>query len=240
MMTNENSCPILTYHSLDSSGSVISTAPEKFRLQMRNLFDASFTVIKLRDLVGRIHENRELPEKSVAITFDDGFQSVYDVALPVLKDYGYPATVFLVTSFCGKNNRWFGLPDSIPSFDLLTWNQISKMREEQIEFGVHTATHPDLTKLGASQMTDEIIGARQMLQEQTGERSGEIEFLCSLFDANGFRNLQFRCSFFTTHRYVLFLQQRPLLQDRDSFLRSIRWTTQIAAWFQEDDHRQLT
>jgi peptidoglycan/xylan/chitin deacetylase (PgdA/CDA1 family) len=173
-MTTNESIPILTYHSLDSSGSVISTAPEKFRLQMRNLSDASFTVIKLRDLVTRIRENRELPEKSVAITFDDGFQSVYDVALPVLKDYGYPATVFLVTSFCGKNNRWYGQPDSIPSFDLLTWNQISKMREEQIEFGVHTATHPDLTKLAGSQMSDEIVGARQMLQEQTGE--SEVAF----------------------------------------------------------------
>ena len=166
--------PILTYHSLDSSGSVISTSPEKFRRQMKNLSDASFKVVKLRDLVTRIRENRELPAKSVAITFDDGFQSVYDVALPVLKDYGYPATVFLVTSFCGKNNRWKGQPDNIPSFNLLPWNQIANMKDQGIEFGVHTATHPDLTKLTGSQVSEEIIGARQVLQEQTGER--EIAF----------------------------------------------------------------
>lgn len=174
MTTNEIGFPILTYHSLDSSGSVISTAPEKFRLQMKNLSDASVTVIKLHELVARIREKRELPAKSVAITFDDGFQSVYDVALPVLKDYGYPATVFLVTSFCGKNNRWSGQPDRIPSFDLLTWNQISKMKDHQIEFGVHTATHPDVTKLTASQVFEEIVGARQTLEDHTGER--EIPF----------------------------------------------------------------
>jgi peptidoglycan/xylan/chitin deacetylase (PgdA/CDA1 family) len=173
-MTRNDSIPILTYHSLDSSGSVISTSPEKFRRQMKNLFDASFHVVKLRDLVSRIRENRQLPAKSVAITFDDGFQSVYDVAFPVLKDYGYPATVFLVTSFCGKNNRWNGQPNTIPSFDLLTWDQISKMKDQQIEFGVHTATHPDLTKLTGSQVSEEIIGARQVVQEQTGEN--EIAF----------------------------------------------------------------
>jgi peptidoglycan/xylan/chitin deacetylase (PgdA/CDA1 family) len=174
MTTNENSVPILTYHSLDSSGSVISTTPEKFRRQMQNLSDASFHVLKLQDLVSRIRENRELPAKSVAITFDDGFRSVYDVALPVLKDHGYPATIFLVTSFCGKNNRWNGQPDSIPSFDLLTWNQISKMKDQQIEFGVHTATHPDLTKLADSQVSEEILGPRQVVQEQTGQQ--EIAF----------------------------------------------------------------
>jgi peptidoglycan/xylan/chitin deacetylase (PgdA/CDA1 family) len=172
-MTTNDSVPILTYHSLDSSGSVISTSPEKFRRQMKNLSDASFTAVRLRDLVSRIRENRELPAKSVAITFDDGFQSVYDVALPVLKDYGYPATVFLVTSFCGKNNRWQGQPESIPSFGLLTWEQISKMKE-QLEFGVHTATHPDLTKLSASQISEEIVSARQIVEDHTGER--EIPF----------------------------------------------------------------
>jgi peptidoglycan/xylan/chitin deacetylase (PgdA/CDA1 family) len=174
MTTNEISIPILTYHSLDSSRSVISTAPEKFRRQMKNLSDASFNVIKLRDLVKRIQENRELPAKSVVITFDDGFQSVYDLALPVLRDYGYSATVFLVTSFCGKNNRWNGQPDSIPSFDLLTWDQVSRMREQQMEFGVHTATHPDLTKLAGSRISEEIVDARRIVQEQTGEH--EIAF----------------------------------------------------------------
>ncbi|MCI0412564.1 polysaccharide deacetylase family protein [bacterium] len=166
--------PILTYHSLDSSGSVISTAPEKFRRQMKNLSDASFEVMKLRDVAGRIRENRDLPSKSVAITFDDGFQSVYDVAHPVLKEYGYPATVFLVTSFCGKNNRWYGQPDNIPSFDLLTWDQIAQMKEEQIEFGVHTATHPDLTRLPGSKISEEIVGARKTLQDRTGQQ--EVAF----------------------------------------------------------------
>lgn len=173
-MGQDTSIPILTYHSLDSSGSVISTSPEKFRRQMENLSDASFKVVKLHDLVTRIRENRQLPAKSVAITFDDGFQSVYDVALPVLKDYGYPATVFLVTSFCGKNNRWDGQPDDIPGFDLLTWNQIANMKDQQIEFGVHTATHPDVTKLTGSQVFEEIVGARQTLEDHTGER--EIPF----------------------------------------------------------------
>jgi peptidoglycan/xylan/chitin deacetylase (PgdA/CDA1 family) len=174
MTINDASVPILTYHSLDSSGSVISTSPEKFSRQMKYLHDASFQVLTLRDVATRIREKQELPAKRVAITFDDGLQSVYDVAFPILKNYGFPATVFLVTSFCGKDNRWNGQPDNIPRFNLLNWDQITRMREDQIEFGVHTATHPDLTKLTAAQISEEIVGAREMVQQQTGER--EIAF----------------------------------------------------------------
>jgi peptidoglycan/xylan/chitin deacetylase (PgdA/CDA1 family) len=213
MTTNENSVPILTYHSLDSSGSVISMLPEKFRRQMQNLSDASFHVLKLQDLVSRIRENRELPAKSVAITFDDGFRSVYDVALPVLKDHGYPATVFLVTSFCGKDNRWNGQPDSIPSFDLLTWNQISKMREEQIEFGVHTSSHPDLTKLSGSQISEEIVGARQILEGHTGERElpfaypygKESDAARVLVESNFYAACSAEMDFATSHSDIYFL-----------------------------------
>jgi peptidoglycan/xylan/chitin deacetylase (PgdA/CDA1 family) len=176
MMGQDSRLPILTYHSLDPSGSVISTAPDKFRRQMKNLSDASFQVVSLREIATRIRENRPLPSKSVAITFDDGFRSLYDVALPVLSDYGYPVTVFLVTSFCGKYNRWYGQPESIPVFDLLTWDQISKMQEQQIEFGVHTATHPDLTKLSQSQISEEILGARQTLQDQTGQAESAFAY----------------------------------------------------------------
>src|SRR6185295_16311428 len=111
--------PILTYHSIDSSGSVISTSPEKFRQQMEILAKSAFQVLPLKGLVQQIRENKEIPKNAVAITFDDGFRNVFENAFPVLKQYGFPATVFLVTSFCEKNNRWSGQPDRIPTLELL-------------------------------------------------------------------------------------------------------------------------
>lgn len=161
--------PVLTYHSLDDSGSVISTSPEKFREQLEALSRSGTTVVKFRDLALSVREKRPLPTNAVAITFDDGFRSVYDVAFPLLKEYDFPATVFLVTNFCGKDNRWDGQSDKIPVFKLLDWDQIIEMSSHGIEFGVHTASHPDLSKLTSTQrMADEIMGSRDTLYERLG------------------------------------------------------------------------
>ena len=171
MSQNENGVAILTYHSLDNSGSVISTRPEKFRRQMKILHDSGSNVLSLREVANCLREKRNFPPNSVAITFDDGFRSVYDVALPVLKDYGFAATVFLVTDFCGKNNRWAGQPESIPVFDLLSWNDITVMAGQNIEFGLHTASHPDLTKTSETKLEEEIVGAAETLRKNLNQNS---------------------------------------------------------------------
>jgi len=160
--------PILTYHSIDSSGSVISTSPENFRKQMRALAESPCRVMKLGDLAKCIREKRNPPANSLAITFDDGFRNVLDVAFPLMKEYGFSATVFLVTSFCGKNNRWYGQRDQIPVLDLLNWDEIAGM-SEVMEFGVHTANHPDLTKIPEAMLDEEIGGARESLEKHTGK-----------------------------------------------------------------------
>ena len=160
--------PILTYHSIDSSGSVISTTPENFRKQMEILARSSLQVLPLREIARQILEKRNLSKNGVAITFDDGFRNAYDIAFPVLKEYSFPATVFLVTSFCEKNNRWHGQPDQIPTFELLKWDEIAKM-SDVVDFGIHTANHPDLTKVSGTRLQDEIQGAREDLIQRTGK-----------------------------------------------------------------------
>jgi peptidoglycan/xylan/chitin deacetylase (PgdA/CDA1 family) len=172
-MTAQNDwrIPILTYHSLDRSGSVISTSPEKFREQMNFLAASSFQVLKLTEVASFIRERGSFPAKSVAITFDDGISNTYDIAFPILKDLGFSATIFLVTAYCGKQNRWYGQPAHIPTLDLLGWNQIGEMSEHGIEFGAHSATHPDLTKLSSEQLfADEIVATRELIEQRTGRK----------------------------------------------------------------------
>ncbi len=94
--------PVLTYHSIDNSGSVISTGPETFRKQMQILADADFNVVSLKTLGKSLLENAALPPKTIVLTFDDGFQNFYTTAFPVLNEYNFPATVFLITDYCGK------------------------------------------------------------------------------------------------------------------------------------------
>jgi peptidoglycan/xylan/chitin deacetylase (PgdA/CDA1 family) len=169
MIQNEIGVPIFTYHSLDSSGSVISTSSEQFRRQMEDLSKSDHQVLSLSEVAKCIRERRSLPSRSAVITFDDGFANLYDVALPILKEFQFPATVFLVTEFCGKNNQWYGQPASIPALELLNWNQISEMAAFHFEFGVHTATHPDFTKTPFARLEEEILGARETIKGKLGK-----------------------------------------------------------------------
>ncbi len=160
---------ILTYHSLDDSGSVVSTSPGIFQAQMRHLSESNFNVISFGEVVAHINEGRPLSAKTVAITFDDGYENVYTEAFPVLQQYGFTATVFLIADYCGKYNDW---PSNMPSIErspLLSWREVREMRKHGIEFGAHTLTHPDLTRLNESQADYEIKHSKDKIQEHLGE-----------------------------------------------------------------------
>jgi peptidoglycan/xylan/chitin deacetylase (PgdA/CDA1 family) len=169
MSQNDTKLAILTYHSLDESGSVISTSPNTFRHQMKILAESTLSVLSLREAAKCLKEKGILPSNSVSITFDDGFRNVHDVGFPVLKEFGFSATIFLVTDYCGKDNRWYGQPDHIPVLDLMNWDEISEMAGPKIEFGVHTATHPDLTKIPPSKLEDEVLGSLDTLRKNVAQ-----------------------------------------------------------------------
>lgn len=161
--------PILTYHSIDNSGSIISTSPVQFQSQMQFLKESSFNVISLKDITQCIYEKRPFPPRAVGITFDDGFKNVYNVAYPILKKFGFMATVFLVTGYCGQNNQWKGQPKGIPTLDLLCWDEIFEMSKGGIDVGVHTMNHPDLTKISIEAAREEILNSKSMIQKQLGQ-----------------------------------------------------------------------
>ena len=160
--------PILTYHSIDASGSVISTSPERFRRQMSQLRESSCQVIPLQDIVAALREHRDLPANSLAITFDDGFESVYAHAFPVLQEYSFPATVFLVTASCGRPSPWNSQTPKIGPAPLATWDQIAEMACGGVDIGSHTLTHPDLTRLRPEEVENEIRSSRRMIEDRLG------------------------------------------------------------------------
>ncbi len=159
---------ILTYHSIDDSGSVVSTSRKTFQKQMRSLSESSFNVISLNAIMDCLHENRPLPSRALAITFDDGYRNVYTEAFPVLEKHGFGATVFLISDYCGKDSDW---PGNSPSFErrpLLSWSEIEEMRRHGFEFGAHTATHPDLTRVSIQQAEREITGSKAEIEDRLG------------------------------------------------------------------------
>lgn len=160
--------PILTYHSLDESRSVISTSPVTFKKQMEYLWKNGYQALSLSEAVSFIHLKKAFPEKTFVITFDDGYQNACTEAFPVLKQYGFKGTVFLVTDYCGKYNNWPGHSRRIERRPLLSWSEIKEMQQSGMEFGAHTLTHPDLTRLTIQQAEQEILQSKDRIQDHLG------------------------------------------------------------------------
>lgn len=162
--------PILTYHSIDESGSVISTRPDVFRRQLKFLADSGYKNIALSDLSATLKNGNVLPPRTVVLTFDDGFQNFYTDAFPILSEHNFTATVFLVTDFCGKYNEWAGNPPELPRSKLLSWEEICEMNRYGIDFGSHTRTHPDLTKLDVRQIKSEMAESKMVIEDGLGRK----------------------------------------------------------------------
>lgn len=171
MFLNGMQVPIITYHSIDESGSVISTTLEMFRRQMKQLSEAGFEALTLSELVSGIKGTGDLPDKPVVLTFDDGFRNFKTEAFPVLNEYDFKATVFIVTDFCGGHNDWSGNPDDFPRTELLSWDEIRELDGHGVEFGSHTRTHQDLTKLNASEVKTEIVGSKKAISDKLGREA---------------------------------------------------------------------
>ncbi len=125
--------PILCYHRFGPRASKLNVTPAAFDAQMDYLARNGYTVIPLRRLA-RFLEGREgLPEKSVAITIDDGYRSTFEIAWPILRRHGFPATVFLYSDFVGAS-------------DAMTWAQMKEMTAGGlIEIQPHSKSHANLT-----------------------------------------------------------------------------------------------
>lgn len=160
--------PILTYHSIDDSGSIVSTARETFRRQIQCLSEAGYQTISFKELATRLHERRPLPARTIVIAFDDGYRNVFTDAFPILQKYGLTGTVFLITDYCGKSNNWPGNLTSLERQPLLSWSEIEEMRRGGFEFGAHTLTHPDLTGIPIQQAEREIVQSQREIQDRLG------------------------------------------------------------------------
>ncbi len=152
--------PILTYHSIDTSGSVISTTPSCFARTMRTLIDAGFEAVDLWDWIAAGGQG---PERGFAVTFDDGLTSSLKAA-EVLVKLGIPATMFLVTGRMGGDNAWPDQPMRVPRFDVISWSEVRALRAAGFRFGAHSQTHPDLRRLDDAVIRDEMRYSREAIE----------------------------------------------------------------------------
>jgi len=157
---------ILTYHSIDPSGSPISVDPRAFRRHVEWLAGSAVRAVPLESLLAEPDE-----ADAVALTFDDALESFAREAWPALRENGIPVTVFVPTDHAGRDNAWGGAKQpGVPSFAVLDWDALGRLAEEGVTLGSHTRSHPDLTALDDGRLADEIEGAARALESRTGRR----------------------------------------------------------------------
>lgn len=133
---------ILGYHDFrDRGGSPMIIAGPKFRQQMQAIKDSKIPVIPLSDVLAWKRGQKNIPEEAICITMDDGWEGVYKIAYPILKEFGYPFTIYLYKKYVNIGGR------------SMTWQQIKEMMEHGCEVGSHTVSHDALTRKG--RMSDE-------------------------------------------------------------------------------------
>lgn len=163
-MSAEKPIAILTYHSLDDSGSVLATPPALFEEQMAALHESGTAVVSLEG----IPDDGAPAAGGVVITFDDGFRSIFSPLMTACERYRWPVTVFLVTDYCGRDNGWPGQPDTIPRQPLLGWDEVRELARAGVRFGSHTRSHPDLTRSGPGGVEDELRGSKERIEDALG------------------------------------------------------------------------
>jgi peptidoglycan/xylan/chitin deacetylase (PgdA/CDA1 family) len=155
---------ILTYHSVDESGSVVSIGEQAFLRHVRWLASGGVRVLPLDRLADAPDDDH-----AVAITFDDGLASFARIAAPMLREHGLPVTLFVVTDAAGATNVWRGRADpGIPIFDLLDWETLGRLVAEGVSIGAHTCTHPNLALLDRESCEHEIVASKARLARELG------------------------------------------------------------------------
>jgi peptidoglycan/xylan/chitin deacetylase (PgdA/CDA1 family) len=156
--------PILMYHYISEPppGSDIyrvdlSVSPASFRQQMAYLKDNGYTTIDFYELSAAIVAHTELPEKPILLTFDDGYLDNYEAAFPILQEYGFKGTFFVVTEFIDTGREGY-----------MTWEMIEEMSQAGQRIESHSKTHPDLAMKSRDGLIYEILGSQETLAAHIG------------------------------------------------------------------------
>ena len=159
-----------------------SVSPPRFEKQMQFLSDHGYHVASLEAFTKALEGLVSLPDNSVVLTFDDGFQETFEHAVPILKQFGYPATFFLVTGLVGKTNEWIE-HRGYPTARLMGWEEAQRLKVEGFGLGSHTVSHPRLTEIDWVAARKEIEESKRRLEDRLGVPVQFFAYPYGLFDS---------------------------------------------------------
>ena len=148
---------ILNYHKIDNTFISLAIRPDDFDTQMKYLSENGYHTISPDELYDSLAGTGELPDNPVMITFDDGYEDNYANAYPILKKYGFKATIFVVTSFLDKNKKGY-----------MSWDQAREMDANGISIQSHTVDHKSMTDLTDDQLRMELVDSKKKAEKELG------------------------------------------------------------------------
>ncbi len=157
--------PILMYHYVselprdaDDTRLDLTTTPQTFHEHLDYLVSHGYTPISLYQLDDALLIGTPLPDQPVVLTFDDGYADHYAVVFPLLRQFGFTATFFIITGMADDHDP-----------EHLSWEQIRTMSEAGMDMESHTKTHPDLRGRSYDFLVYELLGSAQSLEAYTGK-----------------------------------------------------------------------
>jgi peptidoglycan/xylan/chitin deacetylase (PgdA/CDA1 family) len=157
--------PILMYHSISKYVTAqyrpFTVSPELFAEHMAYLHEHAYTPITVTQFGDAIAQGVSiLPTRPVILTFDDGFTDFFTEALPVIRQYGFTATLYVTTGFIGKRQA---------TGSMLDWEQLGEISQCGIECGGHSHSHRQLDTLTPTVARDEIVRCKWLLEDRLGQ-----------------------------------------------------------------------
>lgn len=174
------SVPVLMYHRIQKLSpddarnpllKELTVEPEDFEAQMKYIHESGFTVISTHDIQNMVRAGLPIPEKALAITFDDGYKNNFEVAFPILRKYGFIATIFVVT-------RAIGTPGH------LTWDDCARMLKAGFSIESHTVHHSDLTTLNPHELDMELEQSASSIYNSLGINVTSLAYPSGRYDKN--------------------------------------------------------
>jgi peptidoglycan/xylan/chitin deacetylase (PgdA/CDA1 family) len=161
---------VLAYHGVadgrpDHDPFNLRVSPDRFRAQVELLLSAGLRFVTVAEVAERLRRQRAVAGLA-ALSFDDGMQDNHATVLPIVQEYGIPATVYVTTGLIGQPNPWLA-PEA--SARMMSADELRDLVAAGIELGAHTVTHPDLSALDRQPCLDEMVESKRAL-EQIGGR----------------------------------------------------------------------
>ena len=195
--SSEIRVPILAYHNICEVREKENYPPfyvrqSLFEEQMNFLYNKGYSVISLYEFLLFCEGKKQIPQKPVVLTFDDGYKNVYRHAYPILNHYRYPATIFLAAGHIGRTEPfpWLKLGHKLDEQQVtewlpLSWREIYKMNSNLITFGSHSYYHTPFRALSIDQIEMEFRRSKEYIEGKTGN---QVDLFSFPFSASNLRH----------------------------------------------------